>query len=105
MKSINEIKQDLLSIIAQEQVAFQFSDGLISFTKPDESYDSSDIELGLPDEVKLMQSCISKANSIKQVNKPSLLSDELGFAEFATWSTNDDTLILVDDYLLLCLRN
>ena len=105
MNSIDDIKHVLLDHIAQEQVAFQFGDGLISFTNPNGSYDSSDIEMGLPDHVKQMCSYLSDANSIRVVNRLSLLDDELGFAELAQWSTDEDTLYLIDDGLLLCLYN
>ena len=103
MNSIDDIKQVLFSHIAQEQVAFQFGDGLISFTKPEGSYDSSDMELGLLDEVKQMRSFLSDANSIRKVNRLSLLDDELGFAAFAKWASDKDSLYLIDDGLLLCL--
>lgn len=103
MNSIDDIKQVLLSHIAQEQVAFQFGDGLISFTKPEGIYDSSDIELGLLDEVKQMRAFLSDADSIKEVNRLSLLDDELGFAEFAKWASDKDSLFLIDDGLLICL--
>lgn len=105
MNSIDDIKQVLISHIAKEQVAFQFGDGLISFTNSNGSYDSSEIEMGLPDQVKQMCSYLSDANSIRVVNRLSLLDDELGFAELAQWSTDEDTLYLIDDGLLLCLCN
>lgn len=105
MDSIDYIKHVLLCHIAQGQVAFQFGDGLIGFTKPNGSYDSFDIEMSLPDQVKQMRSYLSEANSIRVVNRLSLLDDELGFAELAQWSTDEDTLYLIDDGLLLCLCN
>lgn len=103
MKSLNDIKGDLLSYIAHEQVAFQFGDGLICFTKPGEYYDSIDIELELPSQVKQIKSYISEAENIKIVDKKSLFDDILGFAEFATWSNDQDILYLVDDCLLVCI--
>lgn len=103
MKCLNDIKRDLLSYIVQEQVAFQFGDGLVSFTKLGNDYDLSDIELGLPDQVKQLISHISVAQSISVIDRKSLLDDKLGFAEFADWSNNNDTLILVDDSLLICI--
>ena len=99
MKDINGIKMDLLSYIAHEQVAFQFGDGLICFTKPKNDYGSSDIELGLLDQVEQMKSYVSEAENINVIDKNCLLDDRLGFAEFATWSNDNDTLILVDDCL------
>lgn len=102
MKSLKDIKGDLLSYIAHEQVAFQFGDGLICFTKPRNDYESSDIELGLLDQVEQMKLYISEAENITVIDKDCLLDDRLGFAEFATWSNDDDTLILVDDCLLIC---
>jgi hypothetical protein len=103
MKSLNDIKAELLNYIAHEQVAFQFGDGLVCFTKPRNDYDSSDIELGLLDQVKQLISHISVAQSISVIDRKSLLDDKLGFAEFADWSNNNDTLILVDDSLLICI--
>ena len=105
MKSLNDIKGDLLSYIAHEQVAFQFGDGLICFTKPRNDYDSSDIELGLVDQVEQMKLYVSEAERISVIDKDSLFDDRLGFAEFATWSNDNDTLILVDEQLLICLPN
>ena len=102
MKSLNDIKEDLLSYIAHEQVAFQFGDGLICFTKPRNDYDSSELELGMFDQVEQMKSYVSEAERISVIDKDSLLDDRLGFAEFATWSNDNDTLVLVDDCLLIC---
>lgn len=105
MKILNDIKGYLLSYIAHEQVAFQFGDGLISFTKPKDDYDLFEIELGLPDEVEQMRFYISNAESIKEVKRESLFDNDLGFAEFANWSNDKDTLFLIDDGLLLCISN
>lgn len=103
MNNSNDIKNDLLSYIANEQVAFQFGDGLINFTKPKDDYDSSDIELGLLDQVEQMKSYVSEAERINVIDKDSLLDDRLGFADFASWSNDLDTLFLVDDCLLICV--
>ena len=103
MNNLNDIKKDLLSYIAHEQVAFQFGDGLINFTKPKDDYDSSDIELGLLDHVEQMKSYVSEAKIINVIDKDSLLDDRLGFASFASWSNELDTLFLVDDCLLICV--
>ena len=103
MKSLNDIKGDLLSYTAHEQVAFQFGDGLICFTKPRNDYDSSEIELGLLNQVEQMKSYVSEAEKINVIDKGSLLDDRLGFADFASWSNDLDTLFLVDDCLLICV--
>lgn len=103
MNNIVKTKHELLSYIAQKQVAFQFGDGLISFTKPGLRFDSSDFELDLPNCVEQMKSHISNASSINIVDMNYLLDDKIGFAEFASWSKESDTLILVDDCLLICI--
>ena len=43
MKSSDDIKAELLSYIAQKQVASRFGDCLTSFIKEGEGYDSSDM--------------------------------------------------------------
>ena len=103
MKNLNEIKKSLLSYIAQKQVAFQFGDGLICFTKPEDNYDSFDMEFELPNMVDKMKTYIHDAESIYSIKRESLFDDQLGFAEFASWSHEQDSLYLVDDCLLICV--
>jgi len=100
---MNNIKSQLLDIIEREQVAFQFGDGLICFTKTEEECGSSDLNQELQNEVKEMRLSIYQAKSISKIDKESLLDDRLGFAEFASWSNENDTLILVDNHLLICI--
>ena len=97
------MKLNLLNYIDKRQVAFQFGDGLINFTKPCAEYDAMDYEIGLPDTVAQMKSYISESHNIKIIEKESLLDDELGFADFAAWSNKNDTLVLVDHSLLICI--
>lgn len=98
-------KKALLNYIEKEQIAFQFSDGLLTFTKPGKEYDESDFVLGIADEINEMKSVIKNSVSLKTVSKEDFYDDDLGFAEFANWSVKRDLLILVDDSLLLCLPN
>lgn len=98
-------KKALLNYIEKEQIAFQFSDGLLTFTKPGKEYDESDSVLGITNEIEGMKSCIQGANCLRTMSKEEFYDDDLGFAEFANWSVKRDLLILVDDSLLLCLPN
>lgn len=98
-------KKALLNYIDKEQIAFQFSDGLLTFTKPGKKFDESDFYLGIADEINEMKSVIKNSVSLKTVSKEDFYDDNLGFAEFAKWSVNQDLLILVNENLLLCLPN
>ena len=105
MKTIS--KNKLLNYIEHEQIAFQFGDGLLSITNPEENYSDDDFGKSIADDFDKMKEFIIKSNSITAVHKEDVVSkdDKLGFNEFANWATAKDLLILVDEYLLLCLPN
>ena len=103
MKNISRNK--LLDYIEHEEIAFQFGDGLMCITHPDENYGDDDLAQSMANDIKEMKKLIADSHSISVVCKEDVASenDELGFNEFADWSKETDLLILVDDGLLLCL--
>ena len=103
MKTISQNK--LLDYIEQEEIAFQFGDGLISITHPDGDYGDDDLAQSMANDIEEMKKFIADSHNISVVRKEEVASenDELGFNEFADWSKDTDLLILVDDGLLLCL--
>lgn len=105
MNKIEKISREaLLDYMSHEQVAFQFSDGLINFTHPDCNYVEEDFEREASDE---MFEYVKEGKSFKIVTPLDVISrdNELGFNEFAEWSLAKDLLIQVDKNLLLCLPN
>lgn len=98
-------RQALLAYIEKEQIAFQFWDGLITFTQPETGvYDDAHDEA----EVNDMNNAIEQSYSLKVVTPEDVIDysgQYIGFNEFARWSQLKDLLILVDDSLLLCLPN
>lgn len=89
------ISQDaLLKYIKCEQIAFQFGDGLMSFTQTCDT-----------DEMEELTTFISNSSKIKNVSSCDIITDDdkYGFNEFARWSQNNDLLLLIDESLLLCL--
>ena len=103
MKTISQNK--LLDYIEQEEIAFQFGDGLICITHPDGDYGDDDLAQSMANDIEEMKKFIADSHNISVVRKEEVASenDELGFNEFADWSKDRDLLILVDDGLLLCL--
>ncbi len=89
----------LLDLIDHEEIAFQFGDGLLTFTN--QSFDE------VLEEIAEMKKFISNSKSAKIVRPSDLIddNDSLGFNDFAKWSTDEDMLLLVDECLLLCLPN
>lgn len=90
----NISRSALLYYIEHEQVAFQFGDGLMTFTHTCDDEEKNE-----------MYSFVSEASKIKEVSAFDVITvdDKYGFNEFAKWSQSNDTLLLVDDSLLLCL--
>jgi hypothetical protein len=106
LKIIKTISRNkLLDYIEHEEIAFQFGDGLMCITHPDENYGDDDLAQSMANDIKEMKKLIADSHSISVVCKEDVASenDELGFNEFADWSKETDLLILVDDGLLLCL--
>ncbi len=105
MKAIS--RQKLLKYIECEEIAFQFGDGLMCITHPDGDYGDEELAQSMARNIEEMKQYISDSQNIRVVHKEDVVSesDELGFNEFADWSTNTDLLILVDKGLLLCLPN
>ena len=103
MKQISRKK--LLDYIEQEEIAFQFGDGLICITHPDGDYGDDDLAQSMANDIEEMKKFIADSHNISVVRKEEVASenDELGFNEFADWSKDTDLLILVDEGLLLCL--
>ena len=103
MKQISRKK--LLDYIEQEEIAFQFGDGLICITHPDGDYGDDDLAQSMANDIEEMKKFIADSHNISVVRKEEVASenDELGFNEFADWSKETDLLILVDEGLLLCL--
>lgn len=98
-------RQKLLAYIEKEQIAFQFWDGLITFTQSEtDMYDDARDKA----EVKDMKYAIEQSHSLKTVKPEDVIDNRgpyIGFNEFAKWSQPKDLLVLVDDCLLLCLPN
>lgn len=84
----------LLEYIESEQVAFQFGDGLMTFTHTGDDFETEDV-----------RSFVSVSFEIKEVLALEVITDGdgYGFNELAKWSQDSDMLILVDKTLLLCL--
>lgn len=103
MKEIS--RAALLEYIKTEEIAFQFIDGLMVFTKPHtnvylDEYDENEVED--------MKTAIKDCKTLKVVKPNDVMNHDyhdIGFNEFARWSQPNDLLILVDDNLLLCLPN
>ena len=98
-------RKKLLDYIEQEEIAFQFGDGLMCITHPDGDYGDEELAQSMANDIEEMKKFIADSHSISVVCKEDIASenDELGFNEFADWSKDTDLLILVDDGLLLCL--
>lgn len=91
----NMISRDaLLEYIENEQVVFQFGDGLMTFTQMDDDAETKDVK-----------AFVAASLEIKEVLASEIITkdDEYGLTELAKWSQNSDTLILLDNSLLLCL--
>lgn len=90
----NISRNALLQYIEHEQVAFQFGDGLMTFTNTCDN-----------DEKEEMLSFVSEASMVKAIYASDIITidDKYGFNEFAKWSQSNDTLLLIDNSLLLCL--
>lgn len=103
MKTISRKK--LLDYIENEEIAFQFGDGLMCITHPDGNYGDDDLAQSMANDIEEMKRIIADSHSISVVCKEDVASesDELGFNEFSDWSKETDLLILVDKGLLLCL--
>lgn len=84
----------LLEYIECEQIAFQFGDGLMSFTQTCDD-----------EEMEELRTFISSSSEIKNVSSSDIITvdDKYGFNEFAKWSQSGDLLLLIDESLLLCL--
>ena len=98
-------RKKLLDYIEQEEIAFQFGDGLMCITHPDGDYGDEELAQSMANDIEEMKKFIADSHSISVVCKENIASenDVLGFNEFADWSKDTDLLILVDDGLLLCL--
>lgn len=91
----NIISRDaLLEYIESEQVAFQFGDGLMTFTQTSDDVESEDLK-----------TFVSASFEIKEVSVSDIIiKDEgNGFNELTKWSQDSDILILVDKTLMLCI--
>ena len=99
------VKNKLLNHIEHKEIAFQFGDGLLCFTRPDGNYGDDDIAKSIADEVEEMRKFIIESRSITTIYKDNIVgkNNEFGFNELAGWVTDKDLLILVDKDLLLCL--
>ena len=84
----------LLEYIDSDQVAFQFGDGLMTFTHTGDDFETEDL-----------RSFVSASFEINEVLASEVITEnnELGFNELAKWSQDSDMLILLDKTLLLCL--
>lgn len=97
-------KNILSSYIENNQVEFQFSDGLVEFTSADGFYDEMDVECDILKRVVEMKMAIIEANEIKIVEATEFMEDhDDAFYEFARWTTGKDLLLLVDNQLLVCI--
>lgn len=99
MKTIS--KKKLLEYIKCEEIAFQFIDGLLCITHPNESH----IDDVLVDDIEEMKKFLINSHNFDIVQKQDVITkdDKLGFNEFANWTIDEDLLILVDEELILCL--
>ena len=91
-------KKNILEIAKSQQIAFQFADGLITFTQSDGNNYEFEPER---ESINEMKRCILKCKSLKVVAPEEC--DET-FNELVSWSTPDDTLCLIDENLLLCIK-
>lgn len=87
----------LQEYIKHEQIAFQFIDGLMTFTH---------LEKGCNEEcdaeaVSEMQQKMESFCAIRVVTREEAAN--YGFEELSQWAQEQDALLLVDDVLLLCL--
>lgn len=99
MKTIS--KKILLEYIECEEIAFQFSDGLLCITHPNASL----LDDVLADDIEEMKKFLINSHKFTIVQKQDVITkdDKLGFNKFANWTIDEDLLILVDEELLLCL--
>ena len=97
------LRDRLLTYVESSQVAFQFIDGLMTFTKLDDGYDSNDTSCASYDAVNEMILCLSGCQELSAVEKKELIQLNLGFYDLLQWSKNSDVLILADNKLLICL--
>ena len=97
------LRDRLLTYVESSQVAFQFIDGLMTFTKLDDGYDSNDTSCASYDEVNEMILCLSGCQELSAVEKKELIQLNLGFSDLLQWSKDSDVLILADNKLLICL--
>ena len=91
-------KKEISNLVESQQIAFQFADSLITFTQSDENKYEFESER---ENVEEMKRCILNCKSLKVVAPEEC--DET-FQELVNWSTPDDTLCLIDDNLLLCIK-
>lgn len=97
-------KNILSAYIENNQVEFQFCDGLIEFTSIDGFYDEEDVECDILNHVVEMNTAIKEAKEIKVVDAAEFMEDrDAVFYEFARWTEGKDLLLLVDDQLLVCI--
>lgn len=97
-------KNILSAYIENNQVRFQFCDGLIEFTSIDGFYDEEDVECDILNHVVEMNTAIKEAKEIKVVDAAEFMEDrDAVFYEFARWTEGKDLLLLVDDQLLVCI--
>ena len=87
------LRDRLLTYVESSQVAFQFIDGLMTFTKLDDGYDSNDTSCASYDEVNEMILCLSGCQELSAVEKKELIQLNLGFYDLLQWSKNSDVLI------------
>lgn len=76
-KSTHSLRDKLIAYIETNQVAFQFCDGLLTFTKLDDCYDSSDASCELLDEVIEMKHILSNCKKIVSVEKKNYAGSSL----------------------------
>lgn len=99
----SSLRDVLLTYIESSQVAFQFCEGLMTFTCLDDGYDSNDSTCVSYDEVNEMRSYLSECQKLSVVDKQDINTKDLGFDDLQQWSKETDVLLLADDKLLICL--
>ena len=84
-------KNSLLRYLQNEEVGFQFADSLMDFTRNVSS-----------EEIEELVSHIENSTAVKLVAN-SKLPYPNGMEDLAQWAQENDSLVLIDESLLLCL--